>query len=38
MKETIVVILIGIRYEHGEGHLRGCHNDIKNIYDYFKHV
>lgn len=38
MKETIVVILIGIRYEHGEGHLRGCHNDIKNIYDYLNNL
>lgn len=38
MKEKICVILIGIRYASGQGHLRGCHNDISNIYDYLQNL
>lgn len=36
MSEKIVAVLIGIRYAEGNGHLRGCHNDIENIYNYLQ--
>jgi len=37
-KQKVVVVLIGIRYEVGGGHLQGCHNDIVSIYNYLKKV
>ena len=37
-KSKVVVILIGIRYEVGNGHLQGCHNDIISIYNYLKKI
>lgn len=36
MKEKIGVLLCGIRYAEGSGHLKGCHNDVINIYNFLK--
>ena len=36
MTTKICAILIGIRYAVGGGHLKGCHNDVINIYNYLK--
>ena len=33
-REKIIVVLIGIRYAEGPNRLNGCHNDIKNIYNF----
>ena len=36
MTEKIGVLLCGIRYAKGTGHLNGCHNDVINIYNFLK--